>query len=128
MNLKKMGLVGNGISKSRMPRYQEYLGQITGITVSYELIDGEGIEGFDAIDEIEKRRNDGYEAVGVTHPYKLAVYEYASPPLEERFGHIGSYNLVRFVDDKPRGANTDYTGFMLGCQHRLQGEKPGSIV
>jgi shikimate dehydrogenase len=128
MNLKKMGLVGNGISKSRMPRYQEYLGQITGIPVSYELIDGEGIEGFDAIDEIEKRRNDGYEAVGVTHPYKQAVYEYASPPLEERFGHIGSYNLVRFVDDKPRGANTDYTGFMLGCQHRLQGEKPGSIV
>jgi len=128
MSYKKMGLVGNGISKSRMPRYQEYLGQLTGIPIQYLLIDGEGQEGFDAVEEIEKRRIDGWEAIGVTHPYKQAVYDYASPPLEERFGHIGSYNLVRFLDGKPRGANTDYTGFVRGCRHRLQGEKPGSIL
>lgn len=128
MSYKRMGLVGKGISKSRMPRYQEYLGQLTGIPIQYVLIDGEGQEGFDAIAEIEKRRIDGWEGIGVTHPYKQLVYDYASPPLEARFGHIGSYNLVRFLDGKPRGANTDYTGFVRGCRHRLQGEKPGTVL
>jgi len=121
----KMGLVGSGIAKSRMPRLQKYLASLCGIDIDYILIDGAGKEGFDPVAEVQKRVREGFAGVNVTHPYKQRVWDIVHQPLVKAQAAIGSYNTLKFVDNKVFGANTDFTGFVRGYRYRLGDTRPG---
>ncbi len=124
----KLGLIGAGIAKSRMPLLQEYLGQLTGIPLTYELFDGEREEDFDPIAQLQKLREQGYAGANVTHPYKQQVHRFVTGPLVPGHEYIGSYNTVKFVDGLACGANTDYTGLIRGYRYRLGERSPGNVL
>lgn len=124
----KMGLVGGGISKAKMPKLQMFLGDLVGIPIDYQLIDSQTISDFEAIKEITQRRAQGYHGVNVTHPYKQTVISIVDKPLSVEHGAIGSYNTLRFFDDHILGANTDYSGFIRGYRHRRGELAPGNVL
>ena len=124
----KLGLIGAGIFKSKMPLLQEYLAQLTGISLTYELFDGEGDEHFEPITQLQQLKEQGYAGANVTHPYKQQVHRFVTSSLVPGHEHIGSYNTVKFVDGLPCGANTDYTGLIRGYRYRLGEQSPGNVL
>ena len=124
----KMGLVGSGISRSRMPRLQQYLGSLVNVPLDYVLIDGENIDGFDPVQTIKQALAEGFNGLNVTHPYKQKVYDLVSEPAVAGHQAIGSYNTLKFDQSRIYGANTDYSGFIRGYRYRRGIAEPGRVV
>ena len=76
----KLGLVGEEILHSKMPRLQEYLGQLSGIDIKYDLLDSSQIDNFDPIKEIQASIINGYSGLNVTHPFKQHVVTIVNEP------------------------------------------------
>ncbi|BFM09761.1 shikimate dehydrogenase [Halioxenophilus aromaticivorans] len=123
-----MGLMGAGISRSRMPRLQQFLGTQQGVNVNYCLIDGEGVDGFDPVARAQQCLAEGFSGINVTHPYKQRVWPLVSEPAVAGHEHIGSYNTLTFKDGVIRGANTDFSGFMRGYRFRRGKLAPGKVL
>ncbi len=123
-----LGLIGNGISKSRMDRLQVYLGELSGVSVEYVKIDAADIDSFDPVSTVQQCLIQGFHGVNITHPYKERVWKLASPALESRYQPIGSYNTIQFSKGKMLGANTDYTGFIRGYHQKMGDSSPGSVL
>ncbi len=126
--LKKLGLVGAHIGRSRMAKLQSYLADISGESVQYELIDGTEIEGFNPETYFHTLAAQGYFGVNVTHPYKQIAFAQTAGALIEGHDRIGSYNTLRFDQGKIYGANTDYSGFKRGYQYRRPQQTPGKVL
>lgn len=123
----RMGLIGAGLSKSRMPRLQEYFGAIADIPVRYELFDSQSIVGFDAIQQILHCRDQGYVGVNVTHPYKQVAWNMLTG-LSGDVLPFGAINTIRFSGSELLGANTDYTGFLQGYRAKWNNVRPGRVL
>ena len=123
-----MGLMGAGISRSRMPRLQTHLAEQVGISVEYRLIDGELSEVFDPVATVLRLQDDGLRGINVTHPYKQVVYPLVHQPAIEGHECIGSYNTLLFNGALIDAANTDFSGFMRGYRYRLGEQAPGRVV
>lgn len=123
-----LGLMGHGIAKSRMAKLQHYLGQLHGVDIDYILIDGATRHNFDCLDEVKQRIAQGFFGLNVTHPYKEKVLAIVDGPLVEQHALIGSYNTLKFIDGKVLGANTDYSGFILGFQSKFSTSAPGKVL
>lgn len=124
----KMGLMGSGISRSRMPRLQKHLGDLAGISVDYILIDGENIDGFDPVQRVKAAVESGFHGLNITHPYKQRISNLVKQPLVDNHDLIGSYNTLKFEKDGIYGANTDYSGFIRGYQYRRSDTAPGRVL
>lgn len=124
----KLGLMGSGIARSRMPRLQQHLGSLAKVAVSYSLIDGEGQSGFDPMDQVKQLVADGFHGINVTHPYKQRVYNLVDRPVVSGHEAIGSYNTLKFEAGRILGANTDYSGFIRGYEYRRGSAAPGHVV
>ncbi|MEH6648680.1 MAG: shikimate dehydrogenase [Motiliproteus sp.] len=123
----KLGLIGSGISGSRMPRLQTYLGRLSGVEVDYQIIDTGDNSGFSLQAEIKHREAQGYRGLNITHPYKQQVVSLAEP-ISRHVATIGAMNTLLFSDDGWKGATTDYTGFKQGYRYRRKGQKPGRVL
>ena len=123
-----LGLMGAGISRSRMPQLQVYLGSQVGLDIGYQLIDGDIEPGFDPVEEIHHLITKGYHGINVTHPYKQRIYPLVTQIIVEGHENIGSYNTLVFNSDGIAGANTDYSGFISGYRYRLGDMAPGKVV
>ena len=121
----RLGLIGDNIAASQAPRLHRLAGQLRGSTIRYDLlVPAETGLGFDAL--FDRCARGGYRGVSVTHPYKeraAARVEIANPLVRA----MGAVNLVRFDPDRPRGFNTDHTGFLSAWRARFGVETPGVV-
>ena len=121
----RLGLIGDNIAASQAPRLHRLAGQLRGSSVRYDLlVPAETGFGFDAL--FDRCARGGYRGVNVTHPYKeraVARVEIADPLVRA----MGAVNLVRFDPDRPRGFNTDHTGFLAAWRARFGAETPGVV-
>ena len=121
----RLGLIGDHIAASQAPRLHRLAGQLRGSAVRYDLlVPAETGLGFDAL--LDRCVRGGYRGVNVTHPYKeraAARVEIANPLVRA----MGAVNLVRFDPDRPRGFNTDHTGFLSAWRARFGAETHGVV-
>lgn len=121
----RLGLIGDNIAASHAPRLHRLAGELRGITVRYDLlVPAEAGLGFDAL--FDHCASGRYRGINVTHPYKeraAARVEIGSP----RVRAMGAVNLVRFDPDRPRGFNTDHTGFLSAWRERFGSAAPGVV-
>ena len=121
----RLGLIGDNIAASQAPRLHRLAGELRGGTIRYDLlVPAETGLGFDAL--FDRCASGAYRGVNVTHPYKervVARVEIANPLVRV----MGAVNLVRFDPDRPRGFNTDHTGFLSAWRERFGAENPGAV-
>ncbi|MDD9980454.1 MAG: shikimate dehydrogenase [Gammaproteobacteria bacterium] len=121
----RLGLIGDNIAASQAPRLHRLAGELRGITVRYDLlVPAELGLGFDAL--FERCTDGSYHGVNVTHPYKerAAARVGIESPLVRAMGAV---NLVRFDPERPRGFNTDHTGFLAAWRAKFGAETPGVV-
>ena len=126
MESTRLGLIGDNIAASLAPRLHALAGALLGIEIRYDLlIPAELGLGFDAL--FDRCANGGYQGINVTHPYKerAAVRVEIENPLVRA---IGAVNLVRFAPDRPRGFNTDHTGFLFAYDAKFGTGAPPGVV
>lgn len=123
----RLGLIGKGIQRSQMPRFQEFLGKFAGISVRYELFDSELDPEFDLKEKLEALAAAGLTGVNITHPYKSeacrCVTVYGSQPPA-----LGAINTIVFDSNAWRGENTDYSGFQSAFRARFPDKVPGTVL
>ena len=121
----RLGLIGDNIADSQAPRLHRLAGELRGGAIRYDLlVPAETGLGFDAL--FDRCARGGYRGVNVTHPYKERVaarVEIATPLVRA----MGAVNLVRFDPDRPRGFNTDHTGFLAAWRAKFAAETPGVV-
>lgn len=122
----KLGLLGSGISHSRMPLLQKHLGQISGLDIDYQLLD-EPDQQLDPIKKIQQIQQQDFQGINVTHPFKQKIVQVVTRSCIAGHEVIGSYNTLRFNDGDIVGANTDYSGFVRAYQHIRGEEQPGKV-
>jgi shikimate dehydrogenase len=80
----KVGLLGNGIGRSRAKHLHELIGELSGCPLVYVPMDLEGQVDVSIADELTGCQREGFAGVNVTHPYKseafLAVHRTVSMP------------------------------------------------
>ena len=129
MRRVKLGLLGNGIGRSRAGKLHEMLGCLCGVDVSYNLIDLAGREGPVSIgDELARCREAGYRGVNVTHPYKQDAFARVQTARDFP-GRLSAVNTVVFEGDRMLGDNTDFSGFVQAFRGQFgSGFSPGRVL
>ena len=122
----KLGLLGSGISHSRMPLLQKHLGKISGLDIDYQLLD-EPDHQLDPVKKIRQIQQQGFQGINVTHPFKQKIVEVVARSYIAGHEAIGSYNTLRFIEGDIVGANTDYSGFIRAYQYVRGEEQPGKV-
>ena len=121
----RLGLIGDNIADSQAPRLHRLAGELRGITIRYDrLVPAETGLGFDAL--LDRCAGGRYRGVNVTHPYKeraASRVDVANPLVRA----MGAVNLVRFDSARPRGFNTDHTGYLSAWRERFGVETPGVV-
>lgn len=125
----KLGLLGNGISRTSSPKLHCLLGELIGRPTDYELMDLAELPGEVNIgDELKKCADAGFDGVNVTHPYKIKAFSCVDEHNVLPDG-LRSINTVIFRDGKMIGDNTDFTGFCRGFQNICGADaKPGKVL
>ena len=122
----RLGLIGDNIAASRAPRLHALAGALLGLEIRYDLlVPAELGLGFDTL--FERCADGSYHGVNVTHPYKeraAARVEIENPLVQA----MGAVNLVRFGTDRPRGFNTDHTGFLCAYDAKFGRSTPPGAV
>jgi shikimate dehydrogenase len=82
----KLGLIGVGIGRSRAPMLHRLTGELSGLTITYDLIQLESslLGAFD--NALETRRARGYRGVNVTYPFKERAAEVVEVAFEVFIG------------------------------------------
>ena len=119
----RMGLLGEGIGASLTPPMHVREGRRLGLDYEYEVFDipggtydESGLRGF-----LGGVRAAGLAGLNVTHPYKQAVIPLLDE-LDEDAARIGAVNLIRFVEGRSIGSNTDWSGFRSAMLRGLDGK------
>jgi shikimate dehydrogenase len=123
----RIGLLGAGIAKSKMPRLQHYLAHLANTDLEYSLIDSQNLPAFDPVHQIKKVIAEGFHGINVTHPYKQQIYTLVNYPCIQGHELIGSYNTLLFKGKDILGANTDYSGFIKAYQKTFGDRLPGHV-
>ena len=122
----RLGLIGDHIERSRAPDLHRIAGDLTGLKVTYDLIDlsGKGAD-FDAV--LFQCRDQGFRGLNITHPYKQGVMGHITggDPMVQR---IGSANTVLFTEAAIEGFNTDHSGFIAAYCAAFADANPGRVA
>lgn len=122
------GLIGEHISRTRLPAALEILCAEYGYDLSFELIDSANRAPFDFRATVNEVRSWGWTGVSVTHPFKISAASYAASGMAADATHLGAANTLVFEGDKVLGKNTDYTGFISAWRHNMGGAAPGRVA
>jgi shikimate dehydrogenase len=123
-----MGLIGENISRTRLPAALEIMCAQHGLTLSFTPIDSKGDDGFDFDATVARLIADGWDGVTVTHPFKLNAAKAAGNHAPQGAGgtRLAASNLLKF--SSPLIAyNTDYSGF-IHMWRRLSDRAPGHVA
>ncbi len=125
----QLALIGEKISRSRMPKLQMYLAQMRGIDLHYELIDVDGQSDFVLADALHRLKELGYHGANITQPFKQQAWQlvHASQPSDNQ---LGAYNTLTFnhTNSGLFGTSTDRSGFVSAYQRRLGYHPPGRVL
>jgi len=126
MSILKAGLIGEHISRTRLPFALEIMCEVHDLTLEFELIDTAERPGFDFVSTVDSLRAAGWTGVTVTHPYKTNAADYAGDGMLADLRGLGASNTLIFGDTLT-GHNTDYTGFIGAWQAQMDGA-PGRVA
>ena len=124
----KLGLLGNGIGRSRAKSLHELIGELYGLNIRYNPMDLANKAQVSIGKELIRCRDEGYRGVNVTHPYKRDAFQCVEvlPGFPEG---LTSVNTVLFESGKLLADNTDYSGFCRAYTvHFGEKEKPGRVM
>lgn len=124
-----VGLIGEGIRYSLTPGMHMTEAVHHGLKYEYRVVDclEDEFQGRSLSSIIDEARSLGFAALNITHPFKQEVIEYLDE-LSPAATEIGAVNLVLLRDDKLRGENTDWTGFLTGVKEGLTGLETYNVV
>lgn len=126
MGVLKAGLIGEHISRTRLPLALDIMCKMHGLTLEFELIDTAELASFDFETAVDGLRAAGWTGVTVTHPYKTLAAAYANGGMLPDLRGLGASNTLIF--EKPLvGYNTDFTGF-LGAWGAQMDRRPGRVA
>jgi len=124
----KIGLLGNGIGRSRARHLHELIGTLLDLPVSYVPMDLEGRAGVAIATELVRCEREGFAGVNVTHPYKSDAFHAVARTLALPRG-LTAVNTVVFANGGSTGCNTDYTGFQRAYRDRFgKDARPGRVL
>ncbi|WP_226780243.1 shikimate dehydrogenase family protein [Oceaniglobus trochenteri] len=125
MTTLRAGLIGEHISRTRLPAALRIMCDHAGLDLDFTLFDTAEIEDFDFDTTLDMARQDGWTGMTVTHPFKTMARDYAAGGMEEGVAHLGACNTLVFGAGVA-GHNTDYTGFLAAfAAHAIA---PGTVV
>jgi shikimate dehydrogenase len=123
----KLGLLGNGISKTQSKNLHELMGELYNLDASYELIDLANKENVSIKEELLKCQENGFTGVNVTHPYKIEAFKCVKT-MEEFPKGLTSINTVLFKENELVADNTDYLGFIQSYKNQFDSQNPGKVL
>ena len=126
MGVLKAGLIGEHISRTRLPAALDIMCQMHGLTLDFQLIDTADMVDFDFTAKVDALRDAGWTGVTVTHPWKTHAASYADDGMLEDLRGLGASNTLIFGDSLT-GRNTDYTGFLQAWATHMQ-RSPGRVA
>lgn len=125
----QLGLLGNGISRTRAKNLHEMLGELYNLDVNYRLMDlGDKPSPVSIAKELERCRQQGFRGVNVTHPYKQDAFKVVTLKKDFPSG-LTSVNTVLFEKDGLLADNTDYSGFHRAFLNQFSHDyRPGKVL
>lgn len=124
----KLGLLGNGIGRSRAKSLHELIGELYGLPIQYRPMDLGERANVSIGDELLRCRDEGYRGVNVTHPYKRDAFKFVRV-LPGFPAGLTSVNTVLFEAQQMSADNTDYSGFCRAFTVRFgPQQKPGRVM
>ena len=124
----KLGLLGNGIGRSRAKALHELIGELYGLNVTYRVMDLADKSDVCVEDELKRCQSEGFRGVNVTHPYKRDAFKCVEllPGFPQG---LTSINTVLLEDGQMAASNTDYSGFNRAYSAHFGLEKaPGRVL
>jgi quinate/shikimate dehydrogenase (NAD+) len=122
----RLGLIGDNIAASRAPELHRICGKLSGLTITYDLLVPKELKhDFDGL--FDHAHNDGYRGLNITYPYKEKVVSRLAVD-DASVKAISACNTVLFERPRPRGANTDYTGFIAAYRTSYGTASPGVVA
>ncbi len=122
MNALRAGLIGEHISRTRLPMALKIMCDMAGWQLDFDLIDTADRPGFDFGGTVDGLRSQDWTGVTVTHPYKTAAANYAGDGMLPELRALGASNTLVFGPPLI-GHNTDFTGF-IGAWTAQMGDMP----
>ncbi|WP_241524114.1 shikimate dehydrogenase family protein [Oceaniglobus indicus] len=122
----RLGLIGGNIGASQAPRLHRLAGQQSGIDVRYDLLTP-GATGVDFTRIFAGCVRGGYRGVNITYPYKERVMGLLHTDAAT-LRTMGAVNTVVFGADRPRGFNTDHSGFIATYRGARGDLAPGPVL
>lgn len=122
----RLGLIGDNIAASKAPLLHKLAGGLCGLSVAYDLLQPADL-GCTFEDVLRQCQGSGYRGLNITYPYKERVVGYleVDDPVVRA---IGACNTVLFDGARPRGHNTDYTGFVAAYRNGFGDAQPGCVA
>jgi len=122
----RLGLIGDNIAASKAPLLHRLAGTLCGLTVTYDLLQPAEL-GCSFEDVFQQCLASGYRGLNITYPYKERVVAYLQVD-DPVIRAIGACNTVLFEGARPRGYNTDYTGFVRAYRNCFGDAPPGRVA
>ena len=124
----QVGLIGQGIQKSRTPAMHRAEAAAQGFALRYDLLDTDKMAPVPPLREILNRAEaEGFAGLNVTYPYKKEVMPLLDT-LSVAARKVGAVNTVVFREGRRFGHNTDFWGFGQGLRHGLPGANLGTVL
>ena len=122
----RLGLIGDNIAASKAPLLHSLAGGLCGLSVTYDLLQPKDL-GCTFEDVLRRCQGSGYRGLNITYPYKerVAGYLAVDDPVVRA---IGACNTVLFDGARPRGYNTDYSGFVAAYRTGFGDAQPGRVA
>lgn len=105
----KAGLIGEKLTHSFSPIIHKKISELTGIKLSYELLETKKGQLKEMLKKLEENN---FSGANVTIPYKTDIMQHIGT-ISEEASAIGAVNTVRFKNGKRYGYNTDYYGLKV---------------
>jgi shikimate dehydrogenase len=115
MRVLQAGLIGEHISRTRLPRALQIMCDLVGLELDFELIDTALLDEFEFTKCVDILRQKGWSGVTVTHPFKTEAADYAGAGMIAEVAPLGASNTLVF-GDQVSGFNTDFTGFLAAFE------------
>ena len=122
----RLGLIGDNIAASKAPGLHRIAGRLCGLSVTYDLLQPADLgRSFEEV--LERCRASGYRGLNITYPYKERVVGQLRVE-DPEVRAIGACNTVLFEGARPRGCNTDYSGFVAAYRNGFGDAAPGCVA
>lgn len=122
-----LGLIGLSIQKSSSPQLHQLLGELNNAPLLYRLHEPAHNSSAAFIDTLTNVREQGYQGVNVTYPFKQVALDYCDSK-DPSVALVGATNTLKITDQGIVAFNTDYSGFIRGYQHRLGTLAAGKVL